>query len=180
MNTNPTTLIGKASTAQDSAAHRVLLIGIGNEFRRDDTVGILMARRIKERNLLHVRVLEESGEGTRVMDLWKDAAAVIIVDATSTNGIPGAIRRIDLLTRSIPKNMTLFTTHAFGVVQAVELARGLKSLPAKMILFGIEGNDFSPGLGLSPELSTAMSGLEDLLADELTSLVQSAKSDKQN
>jgi hydrogenase maturation protease len=35
-----------------------LIIGLGNEYRRDDAVGLIVARRLKEAAPEHVRVLE--------------------------------------------------------------------------------------------------------------------------
>ena len=54
-----------------------LLIGVGNEFRNDDALGILVAREIRRRNVPGVTVVERSGEGTALMDAWAGAELVI-------------------------------------------------------------------------------------------------------
>lgn len=41
------------------------------------------------------------------------------------------------------------------MAEAIELARTLKQLPAKLIIYGIEGKHFAFGMGLSPEVEQA-------------------------
>ena len=48
-----------------------------------------------------------------------------------------------------------FSTHGFGVAEAVELARSLNQLPPQLIIYGIEGKNFADGFGLSPEVEGA-------------------------
>jgi hydrogenase maturation protease len=46
------------------------------------------------------------------------------------------------------------TTHAFGVAEAVELARVLGRLPHRLSIYGIEGRKFD--LGSAPSLEVAL------------------------
>ncbi len=46
----------------------ILLIGVGNQFREDDAVGLKIARQIGDMNLPSVIVCEESGEGASLME----------------------------------------------------------------------------------------------------------------
>jgi hydrogenase maturation protease len=132
-----------------------LIIGLGNQYRRDDAVGLIVARRLKEAAPEHVRVLEESGEGAALMELWKDADAVILIDAVHSGAKPGTLRRLDADTQPIPTSFFHYSSHAFGVAEAIELARALSQLPPRLIVYGIEGKTFEPGLGLSPEIEKA-------------------------
>jgi hydrogenase maturation protease len=50
-----------------------LVIGLGNDFRRDDGAGRIAARRVRELAGDTVHVVEESGEGAALMDTWRDA-----------------------------------------------------------------------------------------------------------
>lgn len=67
----------------------MLVIGIGNEFRSDDGVGILVARAIKQKNLSGVVVIEQSGEGAALMDAWSGAENVAVIDAVLSSGTVG-------------------------------------------------------------------------------------------
>lgn len=132
-----------------------LIIGLGNEYRRDDAVGLIVARRLKEAAPEQVRVLEESGEGAALMESWKDAEAVILIDAVRSGAKPGILHRLDAHTWPVPTRFFHYSTHAFSVAEAIELARALGQLPPRLVVYGIEGKTFEPGLGLSPEVEKA-------------------------
>lgn len=128
----------------------MLVIGIGNAYRSDDGAGLAVARRLKERAPANVTVLEQDGEGVRLMEAWKDARAVILIDAAHSGAAPGTIHHIDCRRDPLPPGMFGDSTHAFGVAEAVELGRVLGRLPARLILFGVEGADYRFGTELSP------------------------------
>lgn len=133
----------------------MLILGIGNRYRSDDGVGIEVARRLKKRAPAGVTVLEASGEGTALVEAWQGAKAVILIDAVSSGGKPGTIHRIDGAHEAIPKIFFNYSTHAFGVAEAIELARALNQLPPSLVIYGIEGKEFEAGEELSPEVEKA-------------------------
>jgi len=144
----------------------MLIIGLGNEYRRDDAVGLVVARRLKEAAPAHVRVLEESGEGTALIESWKGADAVILIDALHSGAKAGTVRRLDAHRQPIPTGLFHYSTHAFGLAEAIELARALGQLPPCLIVYGIEGTNFEAGLGLSPEVEKAVpKAVERVLSD---------------
>jgi hydrogenase maturation protease len=132
-----------------------LIIGIGNEYRGDDAVGLIVARRLNWRLADSVTVLEQGGDGAALMEAWRGAEAVIIIDAVASGVAPGAIHRFDANTRPIPKGALRCSTHAFGVAEAIELSRALGELPQILVIYGIEGKNFAAGVGLSPEVEKA-------------------------
>jgi hydrogenase maturation protease len=133
-----------------------LIIGVGNLYRGDDAVGILIARKLKKLNLNNVCVKELSGEGTSLMEAWKGFDRVIIADAVSSGASPGSMRRLDVLKESIPANYFSCSSHNFGVAEGIEMARTLDQLPKSIELFGIEGKNFQPGECISPEMDKAI------------------------
>ncbi len=145
----------------------ILVIGIGNEFRSDDGVGILVAHAIADRNLPGVDVIEQSGEGSALMDAWGKADRVFLVDAVSSAGLPGAVYRVDVRTEPLPNGLHLFSSHAFGVAHAVELARRLRTLPSSLILFGVAGRSFDSGNYLSPEIERAKLTVTKMMIEEI-------------
>ena len=132
-----------------------LIIGIGNEYRGDDAVGLIVARRLKDRLMDSVTVLEQGGDGVALMEAWRSAETVIVIDAVASGAAPGAIHRFDANTRPIPKNAFRCSTHAFGVAEAIELSRALDEFPRSLVVYGIEGKNFAAGVGLSPEVEKA-------------------------
>lgn len=143
-----------------------VLVGVGNEFSTDDALGVLVAREMRRRCPSGLRIVEASGEGASLMDAWKGADEVIIVDAMQ-GPEPGEIHRIDASSTRIPKNLTLFSSHVFGVVDAIEMARELRELPAVTILYGIEGEAFDPGVGLSDSVLKSLPKLLAMIEQDL-------------
>ncbi len=143
-----------------------VLVGVGNEFSTDDAIGVLVAREMRRRFPSGLRVIEASGEGASLMDAWNGADEVIIVDAMA-GPEPGEIHRIDASSSRIPKNLTLFSSHAFGVADAIEMARELHQLPPVTILYGIEGEAFDPGVGLSDSVLKSLPKLLAMIEQDL-------------
>jgi hydrogenase maturation protease len=146
---------------------RTLIIGLGNEYRGDDAVGLVVARRLKEAAPQPVQVLEESGDGAALMESWQGAATVILIDAVQSGAKPGTLHRLDARAQPITKKFFRFSTHAFGVAEAVELARALGRLPSRLIVYGVEGKRFEAGVGLSPEIEAAAQQVVERALEEL-------------
>jgi hydrogenase maturation protease len=133
-----------------------LIIGIGNIYRSDDGAGIAAIRQLKGQLPARVRVLEASGEGTALVETWKDAASVILIDAVRSGAPPGTIHRLDARNDKIAAELFLCSSHAFSLAQAIELARALNQLPQHLIVYGIEGQSFKAGEMLSPPVEAAI------------------------
>lgn len=132
-----------------------VIIGIGNPTRGDDGVGLLVARKIRKRVRRSVKVVEESGEGTRLMDVWKDARSAIIIDAVASGSSPGTIHRIDASAAAPPARLFHRSTHAFGLAEAIALSRTLNRLPQSVVIYGIESELFEAGSEMSAEVRRA-------------------------
>ncbi len=150
--------------------YSTLLIGVGNEFRSDDGVGILAARRIREKNLPGIVIVECDGEAASLLDAWAGMKTVVIIDAVSSGAPPGTIHRIDARRQSVSQELFPFSTHALGLAHAVELARSLGKLPINIIIYGIEGEQFAAGSSLSPEVQEALNEVLQLVTGEVFSL----------
>jgi hydrogenase maturation protease len=149
----------------------LLIVGIGNEFRGDDGVGIFVARKLRETGLPGAEIREESGEGTRLMEIWKDAHTVLLVDSVSSGAPSGTIHHIDARNERVPAGLVRCSTHAFGVAEAVELARALRELPPRLFIYGIDGQDFSMGTTLSPKVAKSALEVVRRIADEVSAFV---------
>jgi hydrogenase maturation protease len=146
---------------------RILVIGVGNEYRSDDAAGLVVARRLRQLSLGNITVIEESGEGADLIESWKGADTVIIVDAASSGAKPGTIHRIDARAQRIPTGLLRYSTHAFSVGEAVELARAMNRLPPRMVVYGIEGERFDEGTVLSRAVQGSVDTVVDLVLKQL-------------
>lgn len=135
-----------------STKGKLLLIGVGNEYRGDDAAGLLVARRLRAQLPDDIQIIEQSGEGAALMEAWKNVPHVILIDAVHSGAAAGTVFRFEAHQQAIPTKFFHYSTHAFSVAEAVELARALNQLPERLIVYGIEGKNFNAGVGLSAEV----------------------------
>jgi hydrogenase maturation protease len=134
----------------------MMVIGVGNDWRGDDGAGLAVARLAGG--------AEHSGDCTRLVDAWAGEEAVALVDASSSGVPPGTVLRLDAAAGPLPAQALRSSTHAFGVAEAIELARALGRLPPVVLVYAIEGDRFDAGAGLSPPVRVAVEQLAVELA----------------
>ena len=145
----------------------ILVIGVGNELRGDDAAGLLAVRRLAAMGLDGVVFEEHGGEGTELIEAWRDADSVFIIDAARAGSETGTVYRFDAAGEPLPRRLFRRSTHDFGVAEAVELARELGRLPPRLVVFAIEGESFRHGTALSPGVDRALAELERTAASEI-------------
>lgn len=131
----------------------VRIIGCGNIDRGDDGAGVLAARRLRE---LGIEAQEQGGEALSLIESWRGAGCVILIDAVVTGVPAGNISLWDADTAPVQGDSFRRSTHAFGVGEAIQLARALNRLPQRLRIYGIEGRQFEPGAGPSPQVTAAV------------------------
>lgn len=147
---------------------KTLLIGVGALYRSDDRVGLLIARHFNDRMIAGLDVVEHHGEGTGLMELWDDEAHVIVVDAAqSGTAPPGTLHEFDVIANPLPASFLHYSSHLFGLAEAVELSRTMSSLPETFQVYAIEGEDFSHGESMTPAVEEAMVALIAILEEKL-------------
>ena len=144
-----------------------VVIGIGNAYRGDDRVGLAVAARVRGRAPEDVAVLALEQEPTRLLDAWEGAQLAVVVDAVASGAAPGTLHRFDALEERLPAGVFRSSTHAFGVGDAVELARVLGRLPGRVVVYGIEGGSFASGEELTPDVAAAVDRVADSILGEL-------------
>jgi hydrogenase maturation protease len=145
-----------------------LIAGVGNDWRGDDAVGLVAARRLREL-LPGVRVVELGGDASALLDAWAGAGLAIVIDAVRSGAPPGTIHRLD---GRPPAALRLGSTHAVGLAETIELGRVLGRLPARLELYGIEGARFETGAELTPAVARAVDELCGLLGARWAPLSQ--------
>jgi hydrogenase maturation protease len=150
-----------------SQSSPLLIIGVGNAYRSDDAVGLLVVRTLNALHLPSTLCIESDGDGTTLVDTWSNAGRVILIDAISSGAQPGTIYRFNAMTQLLPSSASFSSTHAFGVAEAIQLARILEQLPASLTIYGIEGKHFAAGTDLSPEVEMAMQEVVELVRREV-------------
>ncbi|GAA0250919.1 hydrogenase maturation protease [Saccharothrix mutabilis subsp. mutabilis] len=140
---------------------RAVVVGVGNEFRRDDGIGPAVARSLARRG---VRAEVTDGDPVRLMEAWADAELVVVVDAMRcAPAVPGRVHRVSF-GGSLP---SATSSHGFGVPEAVELADALGRLPDRLVVFAVEVAEVGFGLGLTPAVAAAVPTVEAAVLTEL-------------
>jgi len=140
------------------------VIGVGNAFRGDDAAGLEVARRLSKAHDGGLRVIAHEGDQSRLVHLWSGSDLAVVVDAAHSGAPAGTVFRFDAADEPLPAQLLRGSTHAFGVAEAVELARALGRLPRELIVYAIEGESFETGTGLTPEVERAV----EVVVEELT------------
>jgi hydrogenase maturation protease len=136
----------------------VLVIGVGNPYRRDDGFGVVVLNRLGEQPTPGLLTVEESGESAALISRWSGHPFVIMVDAVSSGAEPGTIHRLECGDGkwNVPARSSQASTHGLGVANAVELGTVLNQLPERLVIFGVETADVSNGSGLTAKVAAAV------------------------
>ena len=149
---------------------KILIIGIGNEYRGDDAIGLFVARELARLNPEDCDIKESPGEGSYLLTSWDGYRDVVIIDAVRSSSAPGNIRRIDALSEELPDHWVHQSAHTVSLAEAIKLARTLGKLPDTLIIYGVEGDNFDPGTELSDSVKQAGQRLVSNILDDIRAL----------
>ena len=147
-------------------AERVVIIGMGNELRADDAIGLLVVRLLKPYSHTRLQVFE----GHMTPDVFIAPACAVhpthllIVDAAELHKKPGAWQVL------FPKEVKegLFTTHA---IPAIEVAAEIqRRCGAKVAFLGIQPKSRDITLSQSKECLHAAEEIVDIIRRTISSL----------
>jgi len=136
---------------------RIKLIGIGQTFRGDDSVGLEVVQRWQSKHpdalpsTLDVSQLESPG--LNLLSHMAGYDAVILVDAVMSGSPPGTLHH--LRTEDIPAFLDgADSAHGWGIAETIKLGETLQreDFPAHIHLLGIEIKSAAPGQGMSPNI----------------------------
>ena len=140
------------------SGNSTLIIGIGNPWRCDDGIGAAVVRALPTLPN-NVQTLEHHGEGLSLIAAWEGFERVVLIDAIRASARAGLIYRFNAATDELPRGLFHYSSHQFGLAEAVELARELDRLPTELIIYGIVGANFQHGDKLSPAVAAAVTTL---------------------
>ena len=128
------------------------IIGVGNDFRGDDAIGLCVARALQTQNL-PVQILLSRGDASELIEWFGCYKKVVLVDAMCSGSSEiGTVKVFDLTEQRLPETAMRASTHIISVSEAVEMARVLGRMPEQLFVVGVEAGNFTPGTGLSDGL----------------------------
>ncbi|MBU1319585.1 MAG: hydrogenase maturation protease [candidate division Zixibacteria bacterium] len=146
----------------------IVVIGLGNPHRGDDAVGPEVANMLSQQDHPFLRVCTSMPDATSLLDCWQGADLCFVVDCSVSGSREGAVQRINGLAGGIPERFLNSTsTHTLSVAQGLELGRVLDRLPHRLIIYGIEGVQFSHGAPMSPAVRDAVDRVAAAIIKEI-------------
>jgi hydrogenase maturation protease len=148
----------------------VVVIGLGNEYRRDDGAGLAVVTSLRGRVPPGVELVLTDGEPTRLIEAWTGAALAVVVDAVRADPPrPGRVHRF-VLDRPLAEATRSASSHGFGLDDAIRLALALDRMPGRLIVHAIEAADLSQGTGLTPLVAAAMDEVASAVLSDISHL----------
>ncbi|WP_069860691.1 hydrogenase maturation protease [Streptomyces malaysiensis] len=135
---------------------RVVVIGVGNPFRRDDGAGPAVVAALRADPPKDTLLADSDGEPGRMLGLWRPQDAVVVVEVVHAH--PGRPGRLHTLTaeRAARCAARSASTHALGLGETFALAAALDRMPRELTVHAVEGADFRLGCGLSAPVADAL------------------------
>ncbi|MGO9560329.1 MAG: hydrogenase maturation protease [Acidimicrobiales bacterium] len=139
---------------------RVVVAGLGNEYRHDDGVGPIVAARAA-REIGEVHHVGPFADPLDLLGHWDGADLAVVIDAVRSGAAPGAISVVELVPAgrspgSLDESLRTTSTHGIGLAGVWRLARAIDQAPVRVVVVGVEGEDFGNGSGLSPVVADAV------------------------
>lgn len=157
---------GESCVSRKSRSASIRIIGLGNELRGDDAVGLLVARRLRQAIGHRAQVIEAEMAGVDLIELMNGGRVVFLIDAARSGQNPGMIHRLDASNSPIGKRIFPHSSHALGISDALELARAMGVLPPRVIVYGIEAGNTEAGQALSFPVAKALDEVGELIIQE--------------
>lgn len=149
---------------------KTLVLGLGNPFLSDDSVGLHIARAVGSRlSQPDITVMEASLAGLDLLELLTVYDRVIIIDAIQTgDGEAGQVYRLKPETLAATRHAS--SPHDVNLATALELGRRLGlTMPEDIIIFGIEVADVTTfSEECTSEVQPAIPLVTDMVVKELT------------
>ncbi|MER6532967.1 hydrogenase maturation protease [Streptomyces sp900105755] len=143
---------------------RVVVVGVGNPLRGDDGVGPAAVEALRGRVPDDTVLAVSDGEPARLLDLWRDATTVIVVEALRTHPArPGELHTLTPAEAAGHARATA-STHTFGLGACLALAEALGRMPPRLVVHAVEVADVELGEPLSDPVRSALPELTDRVA----------------
>lgn len=144
---------------------QIKVLGIGSPFG-DDRAGWEVVLKLQQHSFLRdvaFEVLDRPGLG--LLEQLQGVDVLYIVDAVQPKQFPGMIHVLTV--EDVLAHQALFSTHDFGVAEALQLANAMNGLPARVCIYGIEMASTDANTILSAPVAAAVERLAAQLAQNI-------------
>lgn len=150
---------------------RIVILGVGNLLLTDEGVGPTTIAYLEDRWRFpeHVELVDGATAGLELMNVFGEAAHLVVVDTVLGGAEPGAIYRFH--PDQVPSGVRYRTSiHQITFLDAWTIARILGPAP-EVVIIGVEPEDMStPHVGLTPTIEARLPDIEEIVLGELARL----------
>jgi len=138
---------------------RVAVVGVGNEMRRDDAVGVHIARKLRGKVSRQFRLIEAGTVPESYIDKVREfrPTHILVIDAAQLGTNPG---ESSLLSPKKVKGLSI-STHTLPLNIFAEFVK--KETGSKIKILAIQPKDLEFGEGLTDELASTAEKLASIL-----------------
>lgn len=142
---------------------RTLILGIGNILLGDEGIGVRVIEHLRNFSLPDsVDILDGGTSGADLLELLCGYERVILIDAINGNYPPGTIVQMtpDEL---LPPNPSALSLHDLDLPQTLAMAKMLGQAPKEVVIVGIQPENTTCTMELSPRLKHLLPNIANLL-----------------
>jgi len=138
---------------------RIAVVGVGNEMRKDDAVGVQVAKKLRGKLSRQFRLIEAGTIPESYIDKVRESRPthVLIIDAAQIGTNPGNSR---LLSPSKVKGLSI-STHTLPLNVFAEFVK--KETGSKIKILAVQPKDLEFGEGLTDEVARTVEKLTSIL-----------------
>jgi hydrogenase maturation protease len=138
---------------------RTLVLGLGQRYRGDDSLGLMVAGGLRERTIPWVEAMECPGNAFDLLASWEGRDRVIAVDCVhSEEQSPGTVHGF-FGAEAVRADALRCSTHGGGLREAWDVGTALGNIPRRFAVIGISGRSFAIGDAPGAEVARAASRL---------------------
>ncbi len=146
---------------------RVLVLGVGNPFRRDDGIGPAVIQRLQiEKGLDGIDLLDGGIDGFSLLEYLHGYDTAFIIDAVEMGLSPGEIRMFTPEEAKLTIQTDALSTHGFGLAEVIGLMHTL-DIQTNLHIIGVQAKDISFGEEMSPEVASKIEDIIELVKNEI-------------
>jgi hydrogenase maturation protease len=145
----------------------VLVMAVGNILRRDDGFAAAVLEELERRNLsASVELFDAGTSAIDLMDIFAGRRKLIVIDAVRGGQDPGTLFRFspeEVESGALPMN----SLHQVGLLETLKIGELVDCRPQEAVVVGVQPARTDLGIGLSPEVRSAVDKAVELVLKEV-------------
>ncbi|MEM7551590.1 MAG: hydrogenase maturation protease [Bacteroidota bacterium] len=148
--------------------NKKLVIGIGNELRGDDAIGVHIVQALEKEHPGLAEYLIEQHDLSRIIEKWVEKEVVIIDAIFPKKPEVGKVHLAHSFEEWKFESDKPFSSHSLGLIEMYKLAKELNKSYSSLLLIGIEGENWGFGDDMSGLVSESIEQVKDLIINRLS------------